>query len=97
MQDPDINWTTYIYGYKQAGDILVHYLKTAAMHKNLLVFPIVFLYRQCLELYLKRIIRDGNALLDDKPNFPKKHDLKMLWAVCKTIIEKVPNVQDFVS
>ena len=88
-QHPDVNWTLYIYGYKQAGDILVGYLEDNDLDTNILIFPIVFLYRQYLELHLKQIIRDGNVLLHYTSDFPKIHDLSELWNNCKRIIEEV--------
>jgi hypothetical protein len=88
-QHPDINWALYIFGYKQAADILVDYLENNDMDANTLVFPVVFLYRQYLELQLKQIIRDGNALLDRGLDFPKTHKLNELWGQCKGIILEV--------
>ena len=54
-----------------------------------MVFPIIFLYRQYLDLRLKQIIRDGFRLLDDDREFPKKHELDKLWQICKSILEKI--------
>lgn len=88
-QHLDVNWTLYIYGYKQAGDILVDYLENNEMDANLLVFPIVYLYRQYLELHLKQIIRDGKMFLEHTPDFPTHHRLRKLWKECKEIIEEI--------
>lgn len=85
----DNNWFLYISGYKQAGDILVDYLGDSSIDTNLLVFPIIFLYRQYLELHIKQILRYGNALFDRSPDFPKTHDLSKLWIECRKIIKEV--------
>ena len=51
-----------------------------ARRGNLLVriYPIYNLYRQYLELRLKQIIREGGALLDEDPGFPRHHRINDL-------------------
>jgi len=82
----------YITGYKRAGDILVSFVKEYKSDQDTLVYPIVFLYRQYLELQLKAIIRDGNLLLNDHDGFDQIHEIDKLWRSCKIILIKVwPN------
>jgi hypothetical protein len=84
------NWDMYAEGYKVAGDVLVEYIKEKQFDQDYLVYPIVFLYRQYIELRMKEIIRDGNQLLDDDPEkFPQTHKFGKLWRDCREIIEKV--------
>ena len=82
-------WAVYADGYKDAGDLLVEYIKEKQVNQNSLVYPIVFLYRQYIELRMKVIIRDGNQLLDIPKKFPKIHEIDKLWKKCREIIEKV--------
>jgi hypothetical protein len=83
------NWETYIGGYKKAGDALVEHIKNDRIEQDYLVFPIVFVYRQYLELRLKKLIIDCKQLFDDRSEFPKVHDLKRLWVECKPLLQKL--------
>lgn len=85
---PD-DWELYAIGYKQAADVLVEYIKACQSHQDSLVFPIVFLYRQYLELRLKQLIKDGNHLLDRAEDFEDTHDLEKLWGDCKSVLEGI--------
>lgn len=78
----------YIEGYKLASDLLVEHIKVDHGDIDFLVYPIVFLYRQYLELQLKEIIKDGNKLLDIQEKYPKTHDIDKLWKMCREILEK---------
>ncbi|OEU56998.1 MAG: hypothetical protein BA871_14595 [Desulfuromonadales bacterium C00003096] len=81
--------TLYADAYKRAGDLLIEYIKEKNRDKDLLVYPLVFLYRHYIELRLKEIIRDGNQLLDISKKFPKHHRIDELWKECKRILEEV--------
>ncbi|GAC19580.1 hypothetical protein [Paraglaciecola arctica] len=50
----------YIDGYRQAADTLAHKVVESSRDQDILVYPIVFLFRQYIELQLKRIIRESN-------------------------------------
>jgi hypothetical protein len=90
---PD-GWESYISGYKRAGDVLVDHIKETRSDQDSLVFPIVFVYRQYLELRLKTLIRDCKWLFDEQPDFPKGHDLSKLWSDCRKLMEKLePKVE----
>jgi hypothetical protein len=80
--------------YKTAADILVHHVVQNNTDKDALVYPIVFLYRQYLELRLKEIIREGKLFEDEGNEFPKIHRLHDLWPSVKEIIEKVYSHED---
>ena len=82
------DWTLYADAYKYAGDLLVECNKENHKIKDLLIYPIVFLYRQYIELRLKCIIRDGNQLLDIPEEFPKHHRIDELWKQCRRILEE---------
>ena len=89
-----ILWYLYSTGYKEAGDLLI---ENADNNTDFLVYPIVFLYRHCIELRLKQISIEGNKLLktqvftESKMNdiLFSKHDLDLLWSYSKTIIGKL--------
>ncbi len=65
-------------GFKKASDILVEYLQQHHRDDSL-VPPILFGYRQCLELRIKALTATKNALEVGKPDFNKGHVLKTLW------------------
>jgi hypothetical protein len=77
------DWELYIGGYRMAGDVLVNHIKETHRNQDFLVFPIVFVYRQYLELRLKKLIRECRTLFDEQPDFPKVHDLDKIWVVCR--------------
>lgn len=54
-----------------------------------MVFPIVFCYRQFLELQMKHLIRQGRELLELDEDFKMTHDLRMLWPYCRSTLEQV--------
>jgi len=83
------NWIGYVGGYKRAGGFLVaHVLETLRDH-DYLVFPIIFLYRQHLELHFKHLITLGGELLEEAIEYPKIHRLGDLWTRCRDIIKQV--------
>ncbi len=85
---PD-QWDLYAYGYKRAADLLVEHVKHTGEDQDTLVYPIVFSYRQYLELRLKQLIMKGNQLLGISEQFPNTHDINKLWRLCRRILEKV--------
>lgn len=80
------NWEMYAAGYKLAGDILVQHIIDKRVDRDTLVFPIVFNYRQYLELRCKEIILMGRILADEKAEFPPTHNLHALWTLSRSII-----------
>ena len=84
------DWYAYTEGYRRAADTLVEHITQRCRYDvDFLVYPIVFLYRQHLELRLKTLIIDGNRLYDNPPGFPKTHKIDILWKECRKILEKV--------
>ena len=67
-------------GYKDAADILVQVLGERGRN-DALVFPIVFCYRQCLELQIKAITRLVESFDGCGDDFQKIHGLARLWRV----------------
>jgi hypothetical protein len=83
----DLGWisdksSAYISGYKLAAEKLsegYEHLDTQA--KDSLIFPIIFLYRQHIELSLKSIIRELEIKLNNnrEPEELEHHKLLNLW------------------
>jgi hypothetical protein len=87
--DAGDDWHQFIVGYKHAADVLIAKALDDWSDRNYLVLPAIFLYRQYLELQLKQLIRDGKALLNLEPIFPKTHHLGKLWAECRKVVEEI--------
>ena len=78
-------WNQYALGYKLAADKLASEIETE--HLDLVVFPMVFLYRHYIELRLKSLIVLCNRL-DGKPcEIPIGHDIGRLWQQAVETIE----------
>jgi hypothetical protein len=87
-------WDTYAVGYKLAGDILVQYVIDNNREQDFLVYPIVFVYRQYLELRLKELIRVSSSLFGQNIPVPTSHNLLSLWRkVCPNIEQVWPGLQ----
>lgn len=71
---------SYSEGYRQAGESLFMELqKCEYVYKRLLTYPMVFCYRQFIELRLKELIFLGQRLNDLPENFPKIHSISNLF------------------
>jgi hypothetical protein len=80
-------WGLYADGYRRAAELLIEHCETF-YEKNTLVYPIVFLYRQYIELRLKDIVRESKQVVE-KPSPPlQHHKLDALWPVCRSIIQE---------
>jgi hypothetical protein len=82
-------WVGYAEGYRLAADLLVQHVADTQSKQDFLIYPIVFLYRQAMEVSLKYLLFKGSQLLDRKPVVPKQHRLVPLWQECRAIIEEV--------
>lgn len=69
------NWVTYPRGYKKAADLMVAHIDKRHCDQDTLVYPIVFLYRQYIELRLKHLVRDAAEVLDRNHKVPQTHRL----------------------
>jgi hypothetical protein len=83
------DWTMYILGYKKAGDVLVEFVKETQSEQDILVYPIVFMYRQYLELRLKWLIQVSYDLLDRELDFPRTHKLDILWNRLRIMLPQI--------
>ncbi len=82
----------YAVGYKSAADILIEHIFNNQINQDVLIYPIVFLYRHYLELHLKKLINDGNKFLELPEKNWNHHKINELWQECKKIITQIfPN------
>ena len=78
----------YTLGYKHAGDFIAQHVIKTRRHQDILVYPLIFLYRQYLELRLKELIKSGSLLIDKSQGYPKHHKIDELWKKCREILEE---------
>lgn len=84
-----LEWDSYARGYKNGADCLVERVLREPAERDVLVFPIIFLYRQYLELRMKDTIVYGSDLLGSSEPFPSGHRLDELWRRCRSILEAI--------
>ena len=82
-------WKLYATGYKTAADMLATNVVEHRSRQDTLVYPILFLYRQYVELALKEIIRSALVYLERDRAAPKHHDLGQLWAQVEKLLEEI--------
>ena len=81
-------WPFYIWGYGRAARLLCNHLNESRTDLDILIYPIIFLFRHFVEISLKDILRQVNALLDDSSEVPQTHDLQKLWDSARPKIEQ---------
>lgn len=85
----------YIEGYLRAADRLVEHVDETDRDQDFFVYPIAFMYRQHIELQVKKIIDTGRKLLTADGGHPKHHKLHDLWPLAKGILRQIwPNESD---
>lgn len=75
-----------IEGYKSAADLMVQASTNDRPARDILVFPIIFNYRQFLELSLKYHLATFGPAVGIEPNW-KSHDLDKLWSEFLAMLE----------
>ncbi len=73
-------------GYKKAGDLLVDACEADRFARDYLVFPVIFNYRQFLELSLKYQIATYGPSVGIEPIW-NTHRLEKLWAAFLDVLE----------
>src|SRR5437762_2029052 len=73
-------------GFKNTADLLVNRIKKNPGEQRQLVWPIVFCYRQYIELALKDIIAKHGDQVKPLIEPIYKHQLGELWKHCKSIM-----------
>lgn len=79
------NWDAYSEAFKLGAETLVGHTGDSRMHLDLLVFPVVYLYRQYIELRLKQLIGVTCGL---SPKDRRTHDLTRLWRHVRPELER---------
>ncbi len=81
------HWGLYALSFKEAADGLVNH--APEIGQDFVVYPVMFLYRHCLELQIKHILLEcqrylgrGHELSDDL----KSHDLNKNWNTLKGLL-----------
>lgn len=87
----------YVVGYKEAADALVETVSRREGSADSLSFPIVFLYRQYIELRLKSLLRDGTRLLGQQYTEKSEHRLSPLWNKVKELLLAVWPESEFAA
>lgn len=73
-------------GYKKAADLMVAQAMSDGADRDFLVFPIIFNYRQFLELSLKYLLSSYGRHVGISENW-KSHDLVLLWSEFEKMLE----------
>ena len=79
-------WELYASSYKDAGDSLGEKALEGSRPLDLVIFPIVFLYRHYLELRLKEMILSGSELATGRGEIKKEHRLDVLWQEVRKLL-----------
>ncbi len=90
----------YTEGYRRAALRLVEHVNNTGRDQDVLVCPIVFLYRHHIELVLKRIMVGANVILGRELNEVEKkhlgmHRLDLLWQDVKGVIAAFAEKMDW--
>lgn len=98
-------WDIYAAGYKDAADAVVGALAERKASFDSVVYPLVFLYRQGLELKLKLILPRARRLVGNEAVADHKHGLMPLWSELRRHLEQIslhegdqelPAIEDFI-
>ncbi|MEX1027335.1 MAG: hypothetical protein WD049_04910 [Candidatus Paceibacterota bacterium] len=85
----------YANGYFVAADLLTKHAKANNCERDLLVFPICYLYRHNLELQLKELIATSETALGLPKHKTTHHRVKKLWNLARTLlIQADPKASD---
>lgn len=94
LKNPANKFFLYSEGYKEAGKKLWEFCIENRFYSNTLIYPLVFNYRQFLELRLKELIIMGYKYLDTKEDFADEHSLLKLWNTYRNeILPDIENIE----
>ena len=82
--EPD--WRLYVLGYREAADSIVDQAQEFSV--DLLVYPVMFLYRHYLEISLKHILIVLRRYFEESSELPDHHRLDKLWDEVRSLMEK---------
>ena len=81
------SWYVYAEGYRRAADALAEVAAADRGENDALVYPIVFLYRQYLELSFKGMLRDAAFAAGAEPPGIASHSLPKVWATLQPLLK----------
>lgn len=89
----DADWA-YSSGFRRGAFQLAQHVCNTASDQDVLVYPIVYLYRHHVELVLKSIIRSASGLLDRELSEQDekalgRHSLSELWQITRPLLDPV--------
>ena len=73
-------------GYKRAADLMVERAQQSTVERHYLVYPVIFTYRQFIELELKYLIVTYGPTVCIEANW-KSHDLAFLWSEFRRVLK----------
>lgn len=79
VKNPANKFFLYSQGYLAAANLVYTSIEKSPVFQNTLVYPMIFNYRQFLELRLKELSVMGNKYLGREKDFEEVHSLKKLW------------------
>lgn len=79
----------YARGYRIGAEYLADYVMNMHRHQDVLVYPIVFMWRHYVELRLKEIIRSASTSMDDSTELKLDHKLHALWKRLRPLVEEI--------
>lgn len=82
------NLGVFASNYKQAADALALAAANREIMLDCAIVPIVFLYRQYLELIIKSIINTARRIQREESGYPKTHKLSTLWNEATSLLRQ---------
>jgi len=82
---PELRYTE---GFGRAADVLANYARSNSLYLEDLAMPILYCYRQSLELRLKYLLTLGEMLDGRTAKVEKTHDLMHLWRKVTPILKQ---------
>lgn len=79
----------YADSFREAADLLIAQTLQGTADQALALYPIVYLYRQYLELTIKDSLQMTRLLLDDRRAVPSHHRVTELWQELNEFLFKV--------
>lgn len=89
----DADWT-YSNGFRRAAERLADHVCETGTDQDVLIYPIVYLYRHHVELVLKAIIKSASGVLDRELSEQDlktlgRHSLWELWQTARPLLDPV--------
>jgi hypothetical protein len=82
---PELRYTE---GFRRAADVLANYARSNNLYLEDLAMPILYCYRQSLELRLKYLLTLGEMLEGRPAEVETTHDLMHLWSKVTPVLEQ---------